>query len=111
MSQLATIVQQPLPPYLECPLPVQLGRGRLPPVFGAAEPTRGLPTAVRRVAYALPDYDARRWLLLLVADRVESGEVIAREAVTPGQQALVVRHFARQARAHPAGLLAWIGAL
>src|SRR5262245_17665558 len=111
MSQVATIVQQPLAPYMECPLPVQLGRGRLPPVFRAAEPMVGLPASVRRVAYALPDHDARRWLLLLVADRVESGEVVAREAVTPGQQKLVVRHFVRQASAHPVGLLAWLGAL
>jgi hypothetical protein len=31
-----------------------------------------------------------------------------REAVTPGEQGLVLRHFARQARAHPAGIIATI---
>jgi hypothetical protein len=111
MSQAATIVQQPLAPYQQCPLPVQLGCERLPPVFGVTEPTSGLPAALRRLAYGYPDYDARHWLLLLVADRVESGGTTVREAVTPGEQRLVLRHFARQARAHPTALVATIAGL
>lgn len=46
--------------------------GRLTPVFGTAQPPKGLPGAIRRMAYRVPEHRARRWLLLLAADRVDA---------------------------------------
>jgi hypothetical protein len=43
----------------------------LTPVFSTALPTRGLSGVLRRVAYRVPDYKARRWLLLMAADRID----------------------------------------
>lgn len=44
---------------------------RLTPVFGTAQPPRGASGLVRRLAYRIPEHRARRWMLLLVADRVD----------------------------------------
>ena len=43
----------------------------LTPVYGTAIPPRGLSGVVRRLAYRIPDYKARRWALLLLADRID----------------------------------------
>lgn len=52
--------------------PPLVGRGlALTPVFSTAVPVRGLSGALRKWAYRIPDYRARRWLLLMVADRVD----------------------------------------
>ena len=49
-----------------------VGQGlRLTPVFSSAVPPRGVSGALRRLAYRMPDYRARRWLLLMVADRID----------------------------------------
>lgn len=49
-----------------------VGHGmQLTPVFSSAVPARGVSGALRRLAYRIPDYRARRWLLLMVADRVD----------------------------------------
>jgi hypothetical protein len=49
-----------------------VGNGmQLTPVFSTAIPTRGLSGALRTMAYKIPDYKARRWLLLMVADRMD----------------------------------------
>lgn len=46
---------------------------RLTPVFGSAQPLRGVAGAVRRIAYRrFSEGQARHWLLLILADRVES---------------------------------------
>jgi hypothetical protein len=47
------------------------GVHRATPVFGTAQPARGLPGAVRRAAYRLPEWRALRWVLLLAADRID----------------------------------------
>jgi hypothetical protein len=44
---------------------------QLTPVFSTAIPARGLSGALRTMAYKIPDYKARRWLLLMLADRVD----------------------------------------
>src|SRR5512133_3757154 len=41
------------------------------PVFGTAQPARGLSGFVRRAAYRLPEHRVGRWALLLAADRVD----------------------------------------
>src|SRR4051794_4953285 len=44
----------------------------LPPVFGTAQPTKGLSGALRKVAYAkYSEGRAAHWLLLMAADRVD----------------------------------------
>jgi hypothetical protein len=49
------------------------------PVFGTAQPVRGLSGALRTRAYAIPEHHARHWLLLMVADRVDVVESWMRE--------------------------------
>lgn len=51
--------------------PAALSRPRPTPVYSSAQPPRGLSGAIRRAAYAVPPYRAKRWMLLLVADRVD----------------------------------------
>lgn len=41
------------------------------PVFGTAQPPRGLSGVLRREAYSIAEHKASRWLLLLLADRVD----------------------------------------
>ena len=43
----------------------------LTPVYSSAVPPRGLSGLIRKAAYRLPDYKARRWMLLLLADRID----------------------------------------
>jgi hypothetical protein len=50
------------------------GRDAMTATFGTQLKPKGLSGALRRVAYTLPDYRARRWMLLLLADRVEGIE-------------------------------------
>jgi hypothetical protein len=45
-------------------------RPGITPVFGTAQPPRGLSGMIRRAAYKLTENDIRHWLMLLVADRV-----------------------------------------
>lgn len=52
-----------------------IGRGRsLTKVYATNVPPRGVSGALRRLAYRIPDYKARRWLLLMAADRVDALE-------------------------------------
>jgi hypothetical protein len=48
--------------------------------FGTGQPPKGLSGVMRRAAYRIPDYRIRRWLLLLVADRVDALEHRGRRA-------------------------------
>lgn len=41
------------------------------PVFGTANPPRGLSGLMRGLAYKIPTYKTERWLLLMAADRVD----------------------------------------
>lgn len=50
--------------------------------FGTGQPPRGLSGVMRRAAYRIPDYEARRWALLLAADRVDALEDRAKELAT-----------------------------
>src|SRR5690349_21746787 len=52
----------------------KMKRGETPhltPVFGTAQPPSGLSGLMRRFAYRLPQHLARRWLLLIAADKVD----------------------------------------
>lgn len=44
---------------------------KFPPVYGTAQPPKGLSGALRAVAYKYPDHWTRHWMLLLLADRVD----------------------------------------
>jgi len=46
----------------------------LTPVYSAATPPRGLSGLMRRAAYRYPTYRARRWMLLMLSDRVDALE-------------------------------------
>jgi hypothetical protein len=54
----------------------------LTPVYGTAVPLRGLSGLLRRVAHAMPDYKPRRWMLLMLADRIDVLEHNVVPAVT-----------------------------
>jgi hypothetical protein len=41
------------------------------PVFGTAQPLRGLSGLLRRIAYSTGETRARHWMMLLLADRVD----------------------------------------
>jgi hypothetical protein len=58
----------------DVPVLVSVDVGELTPVFSTAVPPRGLSGALKRRAYAIPEHFARRWLLLLVSDRVDVWE-------------------------------------
>jgi hypothetical protein len=47
---------------------------KVTPVFGTGPQPRGLSGVMRRIAYRIPDYRIKRWLLLLLADRVDAQE-------------------------------------
>lgn len=106
-----TISQQQQAPGRDVPIPMRLDASNATPVYGSAQPSAGVPEQMRRQAYSYPAHDARRWMTLLAADRAESAGHVAQEMVTPGQQIKVVRHVARQARAHPEGYVAGAGVL
>jgi hypothetical protein len=54
-------------------------RPGITPLFGTAQPPRGLSGMIRRAAYKLTENDVRHWLLLLVADRVNMVEGIGED--------------------------------
>jgi hypothetical protein len=63
---------------------------RATPVFGTAQPVRGLSGALRTRAYAIPEHHARHWLLLVAADRVDVVESWIRERPARGAGAVAV---------------------
>jgi hypothetical protein len=46
-------------------------RRPITPVYATANPPRGLSGLLRRAAYTIPPYKARRWMLLMFADRID----------------------------------------
>lgn len=55
--------------------PSVLERGHpIPPVYGTANPPRLLSGAIRRAAYSIPEYRPRRWMMLILADRIDAIE-------------------------------------
>jgi hypothetical protein len=51
-------------------------RPGITPIFGTAQPPRGLSGMIRRLAYKMTENDIRHWLLLYAADRVDVVEGI-----------------------------------
>lgn len=54
-------------------------RPHMTPVFGTAQPPRGLSGRMRRFAFGFSENDLRHWLLLLLADRVDVGEGVVED--------------------------------
>ena len=55
-------------------LPLVGAHMQLTPVYSSAIPPRGLSGMIRRAAYNVPEHKARRWMLLLLADRIDALE-------------------------------------
>lgn len=71
----AAITKPPLEPQpATVPVLVGVDVGRLTPVFGTAQPPRGLSGLIRRAAYRIPEHKAGRWMLLLLGDRIDVWE-------------------------------------
>jgi hypothetical protein len=66
------------------------GLTSLPPVFGTAQPPKGASGLLRRVAYAVPETQAKHWMLLILADRVDVLEHSLRKPGTWALAALAV---------------------
>jgi hypothetical protein len=81
-------------------------RPGITPIFGTAEPPKGLSGAIRRVAYKLPENDLRHWLMLIAADRVDMVEGIV-EDLAHGHVPNVLGEMGIRAelRHNPAGLV------
>lgn len=62
------------PQHSEVPVLKHAGRKQLPPVYGTAQPPKGLSGLLRKTAYSYPDHLARHWMVLLLADRVDVWE-------------------------------------
>lgn len=66
----------------------------LKPVYSTAIPPRGISGLIRRAAYRIPEHHASRWMLLLLADRVDALEhepaALAKTVSTVGLVALTV---------------------
>jgi len=58
---------------------VSTERPGITPIFGTAQPPKGLSGMIRRVAYRWAENDLRHWLLLLAADRVNVVEGIGED--------------------------------
>ncbi|MFB1481233.1 hypothetical protein [Corallococcus sp. RDP092CA] len=62
------------PQHAEVPVFKHAGRKQMPPVFGTAQPPKGLSGLLRKAAYAKPDHKPGHWMMLLLADRVDVWE-------------------------------------
>ncbi|RKG98576.1 hypothetical protein [Corallococcus carmarthensis] len=60
--------------HADVPVFKHAGRKQMPPVFGTAQPPKGLSGWIRKAAYAKPDHKPGHWMLLLLADRVDVWE-------------------------------------
>ena len=58
---------------------VSTERPGITPIFGTAQPPKGLSGMIRRVAFRWAENDLRHWLLLLAADRVNVVEGIGED--------------------------------
>jgi hypothetical protein len=67
--------QTPIEPQKsDYPVFMHGGKQKMPPVFGTAAPPKALSGLIRKVAYKYPDHWVRHWMMLLMADRVDSME-------------------------------------
>jgi hypothetical protein len=81
-------------------------RPGITPIFGTAQPPRGLSGMIRRLAYKLTENDIRHWLLLYAADRVNAVEGIG-DDLARGRVPNVLREMGIRAELqyNPGGLV------
>jgi hypothetical protein len=81
-------------------------RPGITPIFGTAQPPRGLSGMIRRLAYKMTENDIRHWLLLYAADRVDVVEGIG-DDVSRGRMPNVLREMGIRAELqyNPYGLV------
>ncbi len=82
------------------------GLRRLTPVYGTAQPPRGVSGLMRRLAYATPEHKARHWALLLSADRVDVVEGRLGEALARPLRRTPLAPLADQVEENPARAIA-----
>jgi hypothetical protein len=73
------------------------GLDRLTPVYGTAQPPRGVSGTIRRMAYGIPEHSAIHWGMLLAADRVD----ILEDRLTHGLGPGTLDAMARRIRTNP----------
>jgi hypothetical protein len=76
------------------------------PVFGTAQPLHGLSGKLRRAAYDIPEHQARHWIVLMAADRVDVLEDRVGGLLAMPLEALGAHGPAQRIRANPAPFLA-----
>ena len=81
--------------------PRRRGLPRLTPVYGTAQPPRGLSGIMRRIAYHIPEHKARHWALLLASDRVDVFEGRMGEALARPLHGTALEPVARQVEKNP----------
>ncbi len=84
------------------------GLKRITPVFGTATPLHGVSGVMRRLAYRYPEDLARRWMMLLVADRVDLVEDRVGGLLERPLQAAGLAGLGRAVHRNPFGSLAMV---
>jgi hypothetical protein len=84
----------------------RVGLDRLTPVYGTAQPPRGLSGLMRRAAYAMPEHQARHWALLLAADRVDMLEDRLGDALGGQLERAGFEDLGRQVQRNPTPVVA-----
>lgn len=80
------------------------GLERLTPVYGTAQPPKGVSGVMRRAAYGIPEHSAMHWGMLLAADRVDILEDRLTHGIGPG----TLDAMARRIRTNPLRALVFV---
>lgn len=86
------------------------GLSRLTPVYGTAQPPKGLSGVIRQAAYDIPEHRPSHWMLLMAADRVDVlesrlGRITASDGALPVRREIRNRPWMALAAAGLAGVL------
>lgn len=73
----------------------------LTPVFGTSSPPRGASGALRGLAYRVPEHEARHWVMLMAADRVDVLESRLGRLLSAPVDALGFRELGQRIRRNP----------
>lgn len=79
------------PQHSDVPVFKHSGRKQMPPVYGTAQPPKGLSGLLRKTAYSYPDHQVRHWMVLLLADRVDVWEHRLRRSLPWGLPTVAAR--------------------
>lgn len=85
---------------------IRAGLDRPTPVVGSGQPPRGVSGMIRRAAYEIPEHYARKWMLLMLADRVDVLEDGLGTFMAEPLEGAGFEQGARAARTNPLGVLA-----